>query len=196
MQFKITNLTDYIGITNTKTQETPVIVKPIIEMAKAEPKRVLLTWEASTKIQSKRMDEKLRKNLIVVGVIICLLLVVLQEYFLIFAVACLLFASSTLSKMAPQKIKYELTNHGVDYGGKLFEWSELKDFFFSTAFGPEVLVVNAHQALPGRLFFNFESENKQPLRQIFETYLHFVEQEPLTFIDKAYISTLSKLNIH
>ena len=101
-----------------------------------------------------------------------------------------------ISKMSPQQIKYELTNHGVNYGGKLYEWQELKDFFFSTSFGQEVLVVNSRNVLPGRLFFNFDSKDKEILHQTFETYLHFIEQEPLTLIDKAYLATLNKLNIH
>lgn len=194
MPLKITTLTDYLGITNTDSKKE-IIIKPVVETAKSEPKQVLMSWEAIAKVSTKQIDPKLRRNLIVIAVVVCLLLVVLQEYLLIFVIASLIFVNNAFSKMAPQKIKYEITNHGVDYGGKFYEWAMLNDFFFSTAFGPEVLVVNSREVLPGRLFFNFANEDREKLKQLFETYLHFIEQEPLTPLDKIYLSALNKLNI-
>lgn len=196
MEIKLSSITDYLGFTNSKAKEVQPQIKPNIQTAKNEPKQILLTWEATPKFSTRHMDEKLKRNLIVVGVVVCLLLVVLQEYLLILVVASLFFVNNALSKMSPQKVKYEITNHGVNYGGTFYEWGDLKDFFFSSAFGPEVLVVNSREVLPGRLFFNFNMDDKKNLQQLFETYLHFIEQEPLNTIDKTYLGVLNKLNIH
>ena len=192
---KFRTITDIAGLTSPYQREEEPVVKPTIEEDKLQGKQVLFAWEASARRSPRQISNKLKKNLMIVAVVIGFLLLILQEYLLIAVVASVAFISYALSKTPPEILRHQITSHGASFAGKFYEWAELKGFFFSTAFGGTTLVVNTVDKLPGRLFFNFKPEDKDKLKEIFERYLTFIEEEPLTVIDKSYLSVIDRLNI-
>jgi len=174
----------------------PVQKKPLpVEKPKdLEPKKVFLSWRAHSFKQKKSQTRKLNRTVIIIAIVVGLLLVSMGEFGLLLLIASVVFVSNVFSKVAPEDVVIEVSNHGVLYDGRLYLWEELHSFFFSQKEVDEVLIVDTKSVFPGRLFLHFDMKNKPKLKEYLEKRIHYIEKEPETFVDRAYSATLSKFN--
>jgi hypothetical protein len=196
MGYKLKDITNFIGVTRPKQPETeqpsPQPSEPVGE------KHTLLSWESHARESKKKVNHKFQKTLVAIGVVVALLLAIMGEFFLILVIASLVFISHVLSSTPPELVKYEVSNHGLDVADQFYPWNTLKQFFFSTATTPgtEVLAVDTVEKFPGRLFLHFAPDQRDRLHEIFSKHLPFVKEEPVSAMDKAYLSFLGKFNTH
>lgn len=191
---KLSSIANYLGIKgfNQPTIDPPV--NPNFDLEKAGPRKVLLSWEGLARPEKKWFTQKFIRTALVVLVIVGLLLVLMQEFFLIIVIASVIFFVYALSHASPEIIKYEISTHGVTYNGRIYYWNDLKYFFFSISTSPEVLVIDTKEPLPGRIFLTFKPEQKEQLKELLLQYLTYLDQEPQTFLDKAYKNIADKFS--
>lgn len=191
---QITDVSNFLGITNTKESEANPPEKPGFDPEKEGEKKVLLKWTAPGRVVKKGVSQKSLRSMLVVFSVIALLLIIMQEFFLILVIASLIFISYILSATPPEDINYEISNHGVDYNGQFYYWSDLKQFFFTGAGGVDTLNVDITNGLPGRLFLTVKSGDREKLHEIFARYLPYLEEAPHTVFDKAYDKIIGKFD--
>jgi hypothetical protein len=186
-------ISDFLGITNSRAkQQQQVPAQPAPE-ALGE-KQILLEWEALSRSEVKETSRKFTRTFTVIGVIVALLLILMQEFFLILIVISVLFVTHALSNTPAEKIKYQVSNHGVQVVEHLYYWSELKQFFFITKEDVQVLAIDTRLGLPGRLFLTIYPQDKDNLKEIFSNHLVYLEKEPKTFFDTAYDTILQRFS--
>lgn len=191
----VTDLTDFLGVTDTKKSEGLEPEKGKIDRDDLGPRKVLLEWEASPKASPMNIDPRYKKTLMIIGGVVILLLFLMKEFFLILFLASMYFAANVLYKNPIDEIKYEITTHGITMDGHTYYWDELERFFFSDHFGDEYLAVDLRSGFPSRLIMGFKKKDKDKIIKSLNTYLSYAEQEPLTFVDKAYKSVVDKFDL-
>jgi len=194
---KITQVTDALGFSNFKEKG----MKEASRQKSFDPKElgeknVFLAWETVSRPEKKLVGAKATRTMTIIGVFVGLLLVIMQEFFLIFLIASVIFISHVLSKAEPEIVKHEISNHGISYNGQLYYWYELKHFFFMQSAGFEILAVDTWNSLPGRLFLVLgeKSKDKDKIKEYLTKYIAFLPEPPHTFLDKTYDAVMGKFN--
>lgn len=185
---------DFLSIPNPKSKKTEEDKKEF-DPTTLGPKKVLFTWEALSRPEYKEKGNKFNKTLLAIGIVIGLILIIMQEFFLVLLIASLVFISNVLSKTQPEQVRYEITNHGFSYAGKLYYWNRLKQFFFQKESAYPTLVIDLYDSFPSRLFVIYNKEDESKIKDFFKEHVTYVEEEPKTFLDKGYESIISKFNI-
>lgn len=191
--FKVTN---FLGITNTKSKEAALPDKPIFDLEKEGEKKILLEWDSDARRHEKlSFDSAKNKNLLIIGVVVSLLLVAMQEFLLIIVAASIIFLKYILSSTLPEIIHHELSNHGVNYAGQFYGWGELKKFFFKKEGDTVTLCIDTKDKLPGRLFLLLNNVDKSQAKEVVGKYLPYLDEEPKSMMDKMYESAVGKISI-
>jgi hypothetical protein len=191
---KLTNITNYLGITNIqpKPEGTPAV--ETFSPEKLGPKEVYLAWQGAGRPEKKGFNKKTARTLLVIGVVISLLLAIMGEFWLILVMGSMVFVTFVLSSTPPQSASYEISNHGIKFDEMMYYWHQLKNYFFYTADGTEMLAVSTMEAFPGRLFILINPADKEKINGIMSSRLNFLQEAPKTVIDKAYNSIIDKFN--
>jgi len=189
---KFTDVTNYIGFTNIKPPDPPV--EEEFHPEDQTPKETYLRWEDFSRPHKKPLNHRFARTFVVVGIVLALFLAIMGEFFLILLIASIIFISYALSVTPPDKIKYELSNYGVEVADKLYRWKELRQFFITTRTEREMFAIDTRDRLPGRLFINFDPKNKELILEILSKHLQHIKEEPMNVADKAYYSVMDKLN--
>lgn len=182
-------------VSNTPTQSEEVQALSDDQKYPERDRKVLHKWEAKTTPTKTQLNNRATRTYIVMGIIISVVLVAMQEFLLIFAILSLIFVKYILYKTPTSIISYELTNHGLIYDGKLFYWYKFKHFFISRIDGADVFVLDLKNEIPGRLYLTIIPQDKEKIKTIIEDHVFYLKEEPKTFADKSYDLLISKLNL-
>jgi len=185
---KFPSATSLLGIQKEENPNKDVI--KAFDPDKLPAKKVHLTWEAPSRPDYKKSNNKISRTFLIIGVFIGLLLAVMGEYPLILLIASLIFVNFALKKASPEKVTHEINTHGFVYAGQIYYWHQLKNFFFLE---DNLLVISTYDVFPGRLFVLFTHTDKKKIKDFLVEYIHYLEEAPKTSFEKAYDSVLDKL---
>ena len=160
-----------------------------------EPMRILLEWEAPSRVEVGSLSNKFSRPFLIIGVVLILLLAVMREFWIILFVVSLFFFIEVLSKSRPQNAKYQISNKGIKYDEVLYTWGELKSFYFFSKGSSEFLGINTSLGLPSRIFISIIGQDRAKLKSILEKYLDYLKEEPKTFLDTTYDKIVDKFDI-
>lgn len=196
----IHDVTNMLGLTSHQPEERPVVnteIKPKIQESpeETEPRKTLYKWSAASRAHLKNMNPKKMKTLMIIGIAICVLLVAMQEFFLIFGILSVIFVSYMLGQAPMEEVTYEITNHGVRYDTMFYPWSTMRYFFVTTEVGTETVAIDMLNTLPARLYLTLNTGDKRKVSELLENYVNYLQEEPKTFVDKAYDSVMDKLDL-
>ena len=133
----------------------------------------------------------------IIGGVIVFMLVLMKEFFLILVVASLYYVSHMMSKNHHEQLKYTISTYGFSINDKLYYWDEIERFFFSSHYSEseEYLAVDLKQGFPSRLIIGFDKKDKEKITNYMKKYVAFLEEEPLTLLDKTYKSIVDKFDL-
>ena len=190
---KLPKVTELLDIRGKESSLEPAKV-PDFDYQKI-PKEVYFSWEATANHEVKGMSKRFIRAFTIIGIFVGLLLLIMQEFFVILIVGSLIFFTQALMKLTPEPTKYELSSHGLKVGEDLYYWDHLRRFFFVLREGTEVIGVDTTLGFPGRLFIPFNQVDKEKIKEILIKYLHFLDNEPKTFFDNAYDRVVKKFSV-
>jgi len=190
---KLPSITEFLDIKGRQDSLEPSKVQEF-DYQKI-PKEVYLTWESTHTHEVKGISKRFIRAFTIIGIFVGLLLVIMQEFFVILIVGSLIFVVQAMMKLTPEVAKYELSSHGLKIGDTVYYWDHLRRFFFVLREGVEVLAIDTTLGFPGRLFVSFDPSNKEKIKEILIKYLHFLEVEPKSFFDNAYDRVVKKFSI-
>jgi hypothetical protein len=191
---QISDVTNFLGMTNTRSQDATPPVKPEFDLAMEGDRKVLYSWTAPARTPLKGFNKKFLRMAVVAAVVVSLLLILMQEFFLILVVASTVFISYVLAATPSEEVACEVSNHGVKYAAQFYLWSELSHYFFTYSGDVQILNVDVKEGLPGRLFMTIPVGDGKKIGEIFGKYLPFLSEAPKTVIDKAYDYVLGKFD--
>jgi hypothetical protein len=190
---KLPSITEFLDIKNRQDNlESPKI--PEFDYQRV-PKEVYLAWEAVSTHEVKGINKRFIRAFTIIGIFVGLLLLIMQEFFVILIIGSLIFFVQAMMKLTPESTKYELSSHGLKIGDTLYYWDHLRRFFFVLREGVEVVAIDTTLGFPGRLFISYDPSNKEKIKEVLLKYLHFLEVEPKTFFDNAYDKVIKKFSI-
>ena len=193
----LSDVTNFLGITTPPKNKPPTYANPPAEAHDVEPieKEVFYKWEISERPKFF-IDRKAVKTVLVILGVVSLVLIAMQEYFLVLLLASIVFLCYVLSVTAPEKVEHEVSNKGLSFAGHFYGWQRLKSFFFIEKEKSLVLGVDTYEAFPGRLFFMLQSGDKQKLQDYLGKYIAFLEAPPRTVLDKMYDSVADQISLN
>lgn len=188
----LTFLTNYLGITNIQNKPTPEQPIEQFDPQKLPPKEVYFVWQSPGRPEKKGFNKRMARTMVVIGVVIALLLAIMGEFWLILVIGSLIFISFVLSNTPPESAAYEISNHGIKFDETMYYWHKLKNYYFYTTQGVEMLAVGTVDTFPGRLFITINPADHEKINGILSTQLSFIQEPPKTVMDKAYDSVIDK----
>lgn len=193
---KLNDLTDYFGLTNTRADAPMEASLPYKDIAELGERKSLYAWE-TTNIPTGESFKlpKFNRSFIVIGLFVLLLFLLMKEFLLIAALGSMFFLWNVISGVSAEKVKHEVTTHGIDYAGQFFKWTELDEYYFTKKGNTDMLCINTSINLPKRLFFVLGAGDKSKLDSILGKYLTYLKKEPETVFDKAYTSVIEKVSL-
>ncbi len=192
---KVTDVTDFLGLTDVKKSQGLEPEKGKIDRDDLGPRKVLLAWEGAPSAAKTSLDPRYKKTIMIIGGVIMFLLFLMKEFLLILVVASLFFISHVMSSNPVGKFKYEVSTHGIAVNGNMYYWDEMLRFFFSGHFGDEYLAVDLAEGMPPRLIIGFKKDDRKKIIETLNKYIPYLEEEPLTFVDKVYKSVVDKFDL-
>lgn len=184
-----------IGITKPKPElNAPAVFNDELVFQQSGPKEVFLTWQAYARPEQSGFESNLTRTFIIIGIVVAFVLAILQEFFLIFVVASMIFVRYVLSKTPAELVVYELSSYGVTVNNITYYWSELKHFFFVDEKNGPSVVIDMYNRIPPRLFLTLGTAKKEKVKEIMSKYVLFNDKPQESFIDKTYTSLMGKLN--
>jgi len=148
-----------------------------------EPLKIFLAWKAPVRPFKKRS----REYFTTIGAMVFLLMIILlflQEWFLIIVMMALTFLAYIMATVAPQTTEHKITNRGIITGGKRYFWPQLGRFWFSEKWNQPMLKIENFAGLPRHLVLLIDHLEKRKIKEILSKYLLFEEPEK-TWVDKA-----------
>lgn len=193
---KLTDVARYAGIPiPTQTPAPTQSTQPANEVPRIGPKKVLLKWEATPVFMYKQMKPRMKKTFTIIGITIGLLLLLMQEFWLILVVASIFFINHVLSNNPQESFEYELSNWGVSISGTEYGWGNMVHYFLTSSTGEERFAIDLAEGLPARIYLSFHSKDKTKIHEILSNHVPFLKEEPSTAADKFYNSVLSKFDL-
>lgn len=207
VEFK--DVTDFLGFTNSRKKNPSPPVGAVFGNKEAlqdegkrdefivKKKEVLHEWDTVSRAKMSPMASvKQNRALIVIGVVVALFFILIQEFLLITVVAALIFLKYVLSTSEGDQVHHKILNVGVEYNGELYTWPELKLFFFFKDEEGLKLCVDTVERFPSRLFFLIPEQDKEKIKEIMETYLPYLKDKPEDFTDKFYNYVSKKIDLN
>lgn len=154
-----------------------------LKTGKPEAMKVLISWRSPSRL-FKRLSREKFATIGAIVFLVAIILVFLQEWFLIAVIVSLAFFSYVLSHIQPEEIEHQITNKGISTGGKSYVWDQLLKFWFEQQDGQSVLMVDGSDRFPFRLLLLLGEKKKEDVQKILAAYLP--EEKPeKTWTDRA-----------
>lgn len=160
--------------------------KQKVEIANFEDineERELFGWEAAER-SFQRRNRDFWITAIAMFVLFSVILIFIQEFYLIIALLSILFLIYAYSTVPPERIKNKITNRGVYFGEFRYEWDYLVRFWFGKSLSSETLLLETRLKFPRQVSLIINPEDKEKLKKILVKRLPMMESSP-TFIDKV-----------
>ena len=169
--------------------------QPNVDIKALGEKKIFLTWEGNSRPHADDpTTASYNRTYTVIGIVIGVILIILQEFFLLLLIGSMLFVRYVLAKVPPEKITYTLSTHGITIDKDTYYWSELLQYFFTEYNGENILAVDIAGATVPRLFISFNKKDKQAIKDVLDQHLIYIENPPKSVLDRTYDSIMSKLS--
>jgi hypothetical protein len=144
--------------------------------------KTLIEWTAAERAFKKR-DKDFWITAVASLILFSVVLVFIQEFFLIVALVSVLFLYYVLSTVPPQEVKYKITNRGVHFGDSKYSWDILLRFWFRKSLNVELLEFETNLRVPRQISLVINENDKEEIKKIVVKKLPLVESST-NFVDK------------
>lgn len=154
----------------------------------ADALKILFSWKSPSRLFKKRSKEFFSTILTIVALVI-IILIFLKEWFFALALIALTFLVFVLEKTPPETIEHKITNKGIETGGQVFVWEEVRRFWVEEKKEGKILKIEVLRP-PFVLSLVLGPEEKK-VRQIISSFVP--EEAPeKTWLDKASVWLVEK----
>jgi len=149
-----------------------------LEVLPVKEDKILFEWEALERPYQKKDREFWTTVLSILG-LVCLILFFAKEWFLITALAALVFLYYVLTTVPPQKAKYKITTKGVYVASsQRVDWDFLRRFWLDEKWGHSVLHIETWFKFPRVLSFVILKKDAEKMIGILKKYIPQEKSSP------------------
>ncbi|MBN1162786.1 hypothetical protein JXA34_03540 [Patescibacteria group bacterium] len=193
---KISEVTHKLGLTAAPKDPSDTAPEfPASYEQPLGPRKVLMEWTEMSRPEMKQLDPKVSKTLNVIGGFFLVLLLLMKEFPLILVIVSMMLIARTLRQIPPEKVNYEISNHGIKFNEFLYRWDELESYFIKDSSEMHVMVVATKVPIPGRVYLTYKNKDEEKLIDLLGEYLIYIEGEPKTKLDHWYEKAIGKLDL-
>jgi len=144
--------------------------------------KTLIKWAAAERAFKKK-DKDFWITSISILVLFSVILIFIEEFFLIVALVSVLFLYYVLSTIPPQEVDYKITNRAIHFGDSKYNWDILLRFWFRKSLNVELLEFETNLRVPRQISLVIKESDKEEIKKIVLKKLPLVESSP-NFVDK------------
>ena len=157
--------------------------KPPLEVLPVKEDKILFEWEALERPYQKKDREFWTTILSILG-LVCLILFFAKEWFLIAALAALVFLYYVLTTVPPKKARYKITTKGVYIApSQRIDWDFLRRFWLGEKWGHSILHIETWLKFPQVVSFVILKGDSEKIIKILKKYIPEEKSSP-NFLDK------------
>jgi len=153
-----------------------------MEEVKNEEK-TLIEWEAPER-SFKTRNKDFWITAVAILILVSVIFIFIKEFFLIIALASLLFLAYVLSTVPPGLAKYKITNRGIYFGEQFYDWAILERFWLKSSLDSDMIHFGTFLKFPRVISMVIKAENKEQIKNIVIKNIPMIQESP-TFIDKT-----------
>jgi hypothetical protein len=157
-------------------QDTPVVNPELNE------EKVLFEWTSPERAFQRR-NKDFWVTAIAILVLVSVIFIMVQEFYLVIALVSVLFLYYVLSTVPPEDIGHKITNRGVYFGEANYSWDLLERFWFGKSLGWDTLFIETKLRFPPQVSLIIDPKDKDKLQKILVKRIPMVQSSP-SFVDK------------
>jgi hypothetical protein len=147
-------------------------------------RKVLLEWESPMR-HFKKMDRK-KFFLILFGVMaFFVVLVILQQYWLMLAIAAVMFMVYAWGTVPPAELHHVITNKGIESAGSDVEWENLTEYWYTKKDDQYILNVKTNVRLPGKFIMLVNEDQLWKTHEILSNRLKYKDMRKQDKLSKV-----------
>jgi hypothetical protein len=147
--------------------------------SKNSPVEELLVWDAPNRIFDPKSAQWFL-SLFAIGLVLIIFFAFIREFWLILLTAAIVFVYYALHRVEPAEIEHRVLTTGVEVGGRMYAWEDLKSFWIINNVEPAILRVETKLFLPHVLELVLPDETPQEdldeLKQLIMGYIPAIEK--------------------
>jgi hypothetical protein len=144
--------------------------------------KVLMVWEAAERA-FKRRDRDFWITAIAILVLVGVIFIMIKEFFLVIALASILFLAYVLSTVPPENVVCKITNRGIYFGDSHYGWDLLERFWFKKSLDSDAVFFETRLRFPRQVSMIIDKSNEEKIKEIVAKRIPMMESSPST-IDK------------
>lgn len=164
--------------------ETPIYTQNTTDLPSSiKVEKVLVEWTAP----ARPFKTRTREFYTTVGSIAFLcgvILLLLKEFLLIGVIIAFAFLSYVLASVKPGDTIHQVTTKGIRTDNKLYEWTELTNFWFKKQWNQEVVICQTVKALPGIILMVVDPTKREEIVKAIGENIP-LEKPDDSFVDRA-----------
>ena len=155
---------------------------PTSEVNDLYEEKVLFEWEAPERAYQKK-GKDFWVTSVAILILVSVILIFINEFFLIMALISVLFVYYALSSVPPGMVKNKLTNRAVYFGELRYEWTGLQNFWFKKSLSNQTINFDTMLRFPRMVSLVIDPQDQEKLKEIALKRIPLLENSP-TFVDK------------
>ena len=155
---------------------------PTNEINDLYEEKVLFEWEAPERHYQKK-GKDFWVTSVAILILVSVILIFINEFFLIMALISVLFVYYALSSVPPGTVKNKLTNRAVYFGELRYEWNGLQNFWFKKSLSNQTINFDTMLRFPRMVSLVIDLEDQEKIKEIVVKRIPLLENSP-TFVDK------------
>jgi hypothetical protein len=144
--------------------------------------KVLFQWMAPERAFQKR-DRDYWITVVAILALVAMILFLIKEFFLIMALLSVLFLYYVLSTTPPEIVENKITNRGVYFGSKRYDWGMLERFWIGKSLKMEMIYFETALKFPRQISLVINPGDGEAIKKIVAKRLPLLDYSP-TFVDK------------
>ena len=165
--------------------------------ARNNPAEELLVWDAPNRIFDPKSAQWFL-SLFAIGLVLIIGFAIIREFWLILLTAAIVFVYYALHRVEPAEIEHRILTTGVEVGGRMYAWEDLKSFWINDSIDPAILRIETKLLLPHVLDLVLPEETPEQdlkeLKQLLIGYIPAIEKphtEAGSLADQAIMTVYS-----
>lgn len=155
---------------------------PTNEINDLYEEKVLFEWEAPERAYQKK-GKDFWVTSVAILILVSVILIFINEFFLIMALISVLFVYYALSSVPPGTVKNKLTNRAVYFGELRYEWNGLQNFWFKKSLSNQTINFDTMLRFPRMVSLVIDPEDQEKIKEIAIKRIPLLENSP-TFVDR------------
>lgn len=191
---ELPNLAKFMDIKDRRDSLGPAKVEEM-DRDNLPAKEVFFSWEKEMSLEDRKsVSKRFSRSFLVIGIVIGLIFLAMQQFFVLLIIGSLVFFIQALNKVSPEIVKYELSNRGIMIDDSIYYWDKLRRFFFMGGEDSGVIAVDTVLGFPGRVYLSFNLQDREKIKGILEKYTNYLDEEPRNVFDNTYDRVVSKFS--